>query len=311
MIKPRNRGGAGIDAVWADDFHHQVRSAIAGDNEGYYSDYTGSAADIAETLRKGWFFVGQLSQYKGQPRGSDASAYDPPHFIYCLQNHDQIGNRATGDRLTETTTPEQYRGASALLLLSPYTPLLFQGQEWAASTPFLFFTDFNPELGKLVTKGRREEFSHFKGFSAEEVPDPQAPGTFEQSKLDWDEAEQADHKQTLALYRELLRLRHTLPALKERGRENLRSVSVGKHALAIRQHSSQGDLLLVVNLEGELKLNFSENSLTRPPESGWKVILSSEDPRFGGKVSAVDLQKAVEQGRISADGPVAVALVNG
>jgi maltooligosyltrehalose trehalohydrolase len=306
LITPSEEGGAGIDAVWADDFHHEVRSALAGDNEGYYIDYMGNAADIAATLNQGWFYKGQKSQFSGHRRGTDASHVDPPHFVYCIQNHDQVGNRPLGDRLTESIGLDAYRAASALLLLSPYTPLLFQGQEWAAGTPFLYFTHHNPELGKLVTEGRRSEFASFKGFHGEEVPDPQAMSTFMASKLNWHEVEEGAHGQTLVLYRELLRLRATLPAFKGRRRANFRSSQVGTNGIAMRYLTPTGsdDLLVIVNLRGDFDLELARNEIGSPPEGcRWQAVLSTEESRFGGSQALEE----VESGRVRAKGPIAVA----
>ncbi|MDQ3929612.1 MAG: malto-oligosyltrehalose trehalohydrolase, partial [Chloroflexota bacterium] len=306
LITPTERGGAGLDAVWADDFHHQVRSAFAGDNEGYYADYTGSAADLADTLNGGWFYRGQKSQFSGHARGTDASTIDPPNFVYCFQNHDQIGNRPLGDRLNHDIGLDAYRAASALLLLAPYTPLLFQGQEWAASTPFLYFTHHNPELGKLVTEGRRAEFASFKGFHGEEVPDPQAVSTFMASKLNWHEVEEGEHGQTLELYRELLRLRATLHAFKERRRASFRSSQVGTNAVAMRYVSPTGgeDLLVVVNLGGALDLDFAGVEIVRAPGGCyWQPVLSTEEACFGGSQALEELGG----GRVQASGPIAVA----
>ncbi|HET6314790.1 MAG TPA: malto-oligosyltrehalose trehalohydrolase [Chloroflexia bacterium] len=311
LITPPGQGGAGIDAVWADDFHHQVRSALAGDNEGYYIDFTGSAADLAQTLDRGWFYTGQKSRFSGHARGTDASKHDPARFVYCIQNHDQVGNRPLGDRLTESAGLDAYRAASALLLLSPYTPLLFQGQEWAASTPFLYFTDHNAELGRLVTEGRRAEFASFKGFHGETVPDPQAASTFMASKLNWHEVEEGEHGQILALYRELLRLRGSLPAFKERSRANFRSSQVAANAIAMRYLSPTGtdDLLVVVNLRGDLELDFAGAEIMQPPEGQrWQVVLSTEDSRFGGSGSLEELGAGVETSCLKARGPIAVAL---
>jgi maltooligosyltrehalose trehalohydrolase len=161
LVTPAREGGFGLDAVWADDLHHQVRRLAAGDREGYFADYAGTTEDLATTLRKGWFYEGQRSDHLGEPRGTPAEGIAPPRFVHCIQNHDQVGNRAMGDRLTESVQPDLYRALSALLLLSPYTPLLWMGQEWAATTPFLYFTDHPEELGRLVTEGRRNEFRHF------------------------------------------------------------------------------------------------------------------------------------------------------
>lgn len=310
LITPRDKGGAGIDAVWADDFHHEVRSALAGDKEGYYADFTGSAADLARTLSSGWFYSGQVSVITGKPRGTDASALEPPHFIYCIQNHDQVGNRPLGDRLNADIGADAYRVASALLLLSPYTPLLFQGQEWAASTPFLFFTDHNAELGKMITRGRREEFSYFKGFAEAAIPDPQAASTFEASKLNWGELREPGHAEMLELYRELLHLRSGLPVFKLRSRWDFASEQVGTSALALRYRDVDGgDLLVLVNLEGSLDLDLSGKEILAPPEgTGWRAVLSTDETRFGGSQQLASIQDQVEGGRLSARGPVALAL---
>jgi maltooligosyltrehalose trehalohydrolase len=283
---------------------------VAGDNEGYYRDYTGSAADLAETLDKGWFYTGQVSVHAGHSRGTDASAFDPPHFVYCIQNHDQIGNRALGERLNHDIDPDAYRAVSALLLLSPYTPLLFQGQEWAATTPFLFFTDHNPELGKLVTEGRRAEFAHFEGFRGETVPDPQAASTYEASKLRWDESEQGDHAGVLSLYRELTSLRRTVPGLAPRRRESFRSGAVGRDAIAMRYTLPTGeDALVVVNLRGEMDLRLAARELTCAPEGRrWRVVFSSRDERFGGEQSAKEMHALVQDERLRVSGPIAVLL---
>jgi maltooligosyltrehalose trehalohydrolase len=279
-------GGYGLDAVWADDFHHQVRVALAGDREGYYMDYSGSAADLATTLRQGWFYTGQRSAYLGQPRGAPADDVAPPRFVHCIQNHDQVGNRALGERIGHQVDLAAYRAASTLLLLSPYTPLVWMGQEWAASTPFLFFTDHNPDLGRLVTEGRRAEFAHFAAFSGEQVPDPQALDTFLHSKLRWDERWQPPHAGILRLYHDLLDLRRRLPALRERTRESFAVAPIADQAIALRRSGPQMDdtLLLVVNMHGPLRLSLAERAETRAPTGRrWALLLDSEAPLYGGE----------------------------
>ncbi|CAN5508963.1 malto-oligosyltrehalose trehalohydrolase [soil metagenome] len=207
LIQPTAEGGFGIDAVWADDLHHQIRNITAGDSGAYYADYADSTAqDLAVTVEQGWFYDGRPSRVTGKPRGTSADPIAPDQCVVCIQNHDQVGNRPVGDRLTETVSPEHYRAASALLLFAPELPLLFMGQEWGATSPFLFFTDHNEELGPLVSKGRKSEFKDFPGFSGE-VPDPQDPQSFQQSKLRWNEQEDERHGRVLALYRALLALR--------------------------------------------------------------------------------------------------------
>ena len=152
MVRPTAEGGLGMDAVWADGFHHQMRRLLAGDSEGYFGDYTGSPEDLAATIQKGWFYCGQFSRHLGEHRGTDPAGLPPRSFVHCIQNHDQVGNRALGDRLGHTVEPPALRAAAVLLLCSPATPLLFMGQEWAAATPFRYFTDHNPELGRARSR---------------------------------------------------------------------------------------------------------------------------------------------------------------
>ena len=304
LVRPPANGGFGLDAVWADDFHHQVRVALAGDRDGYYQDYSGSVADLATTLRQGWFYTGQRSPYLARPRGAPADDVPPPQFVYCIQNHDQIGNRALGDRLNHNISPEAYRAASALLLLSPYTPLLFMGQEWGATTPFLYFTDHDAELGRLVTEGRRAEFAGFTAFTSTEVPDPQDRATFLRSKLRWEERDAEPHAGLLRLYHELLDLRRRLA----RDRESFAVTALSEAALALRWADSAGatPLLLVVNLRGVLSLNLADRPETAAPTGQhWSLVFSSQDARYGGRPTDCRL----EHGQlVTIDGPAALLL---
>lgn len=272
LVRSASAGGTGLDGVWADDFHHQLRRAFAGDHQGYYRDYTGSAADLARTLNQGWFYEGQVSPHQGKPRGTKAEGVEPWQLVHCIQNHDQIGNRPLGDRLGEAVSPDAYRAMSMLLLLSPYTPLLFMGQEWNASTPFLYFTDHHEELGRLVTEGRRKEFKDFEGFEGQEVPDPQAPSTFERSKLQWAERSEPGHEGVLALYRALLSLRASDPCLLERKRGTFSASALGENALLLERTSGDQRLQLYVCLRGTLEARIGEAAL----------VLHSEESRFGG-----------------------------
>lgn len=301
--------GHGLDGVWADDLHHQLRRHLAGDHEAYFSDYTGSIEDIVRTLRQGWFYEGQVSANHGAPRGTPAQGLPPAAFVHVIQNHDQVGNRAMGDRLTETVPLPAYRAASALLLLSPYTPLLWMGQEWAASTPFQYFTDHPPELGRLVTEGRRKEFGKFSAFAdpavREKIPDPQAPETFTRSKLRWEERERMPHAGVLALYRELLRLRHTHPALHRRDRDAFSVAALGEHALALRRMGDDGAaLLLVVSFESPLSVDLAQREETA---GRWELLLSSEEARFGGEAEGA-LATLSPGGRLELPGAGAVLL---
>ncbi len=211
LVLPRSEDGYGLDALWSDDLHHQLRVLTAGDREGYYRDFVGmTTEDVATTLRDGWFYRGQHAEHFGGPRGTDPSAVDPSQCVVFIQNHDQVGNRPTGNRLTDDIPLPVYRALSVILCVAQELPLLFMGQEWAASSPFQFFTDHNEELGPLVSQGRKEEFEGFPGFEEMDVPDPQDPDTFRRSQLDWDEPRRAPHDGILALYRDLLALRPEL-----------------------------------------------------------------------------------------------------
>ena len=207
LVRPRDDDGYGLDGVWSDDLHHQLRVLTAGDREGYYRDYQDTtAADVATTLRDGWFYRGEYSEHLDAPRGTDPAPVDRDQCVVFIQNHDQVGNRPLGTRLTDDVSLPVYRALSVLLCVAQELPLLFMGQEWAASTPFQFFTDHTEELGPSVTEGRKEEFADFSGFDGT-VPDPQDPATFERSVLDWDEPRRPPHDGVLALYRDLLALR--------------------------------------------------------------------------------------------------------
>jgi len=276
LVRPRSVGGFGMDGVWADDLHHQLRRALTGEKDGYYADYTGSAEDIAETLRKGWFFCGQASSRRRIPRGTDPSGIPPERFVVCVQNHDQIGNRAFGERLNVQIDQAAYRAVSALLLLAPQTPLLFMGQEWGASSPFLYFTDHNPELGALVTEGRRREFRHFTAFTdpniRSRIPDPQATATFWTSKLKWDERDRSPHDGALRLYRDLLRLRWTEPALRPGGTHDARAIADG--AVMLRRTARPGgeSFLVLVAL--------SPGVVVAVNEPGWSLVLTTQDDPY-------------------------------
>lgn len=209
LVLPRDEGGYGLDGVWADDFHHQVRRILAGDKDSYYGDFSDSTVDLATTLKQGWFYAGQVSSHEGAPRGTDPSGLAPERFVITIQNHDQVGNRPYGNRLSDDIALNAYRAASALLLFAPQLPLLFMGQEWATTAPFRYFTDHHKELGKLVSEGRKEEFKDFAGFTGE-VPDPQDPETFRLSKLDWAEREEGAHAKMLTFYQHLLARRREL-----------------------------------------------------------------------------------------------------
>jgi maltooligosyltrehalose trehalohydrolase len=295
LVRSTEKQGDGLDAVWADDFHHQVRRAFAGDRDGYFADFSGTAADLATTIERGWFYEGQPSAHRGGPRGTPAAQVHPTRLVHCLQNHDQVGNRALGDRLGASVSDAAQRAMVALLLLSPSTPLLFQGQEWNASTPFLYFTDHAAELGRAVTAGRRREFAGFTAFTAAEIPDPQDLTTFQRSKLDWTELGRGRHAAMLSWYRALLRLRRTHPALRARDRGSFRASALGEDALVLERRGGGHTLQLIAALRGVVDL---------PLDPAWEVLLASGDARHGGAGEA-----RVIAGRLVIEGPGAVVVV--
>jgi maltooligosyltrehalose trehalohydrolase len=279
IVRSPAEGGWGLDAVWADDFHHQVRVLTAGDRDGYYQDYSGSIADLAATLQRGWFYCGQHSPYAGRPRGTDPAGVPSERMVICLQNHDQVGNRPFGRRLHHQTDRASYRAVSALLLFAPETPLVFMGQEWAAATRFCYFTDHHPELGQLVTEGRRAEFVRFEAFADEaqraRIPDPQAGSTFEMSRLRWDEQAQPEHAATLDLYRALLRLRRGEPALAPGGRCEI--VGLGDFGVVVGRTPAAGDaLLLVACLKGSGTYDLARSGPAMPG-ARWELVLATDE----------------------------------
>jgi maltooligosyltrehalose trehalohydrolase len=285
MVEDKAMGGWGLDGVWADDFHHVMQRLVAGDEHGYYSDFRGTTEELAQTIRTGWLFTGQRSVYQGTERGTDASHVPMYKFVVCLQNHDQIGNRALGDRLHASIAPEVWRAATAVLLTAPMTPLLFMGQEWSASTPFQYFTDLEPELGKLVTAGRRREFSDFPEFSDEKaqsrIPDPQSPSTYAVSRLNWSECTAPGHRTVLALYRALLALRLDHPALGASGETAGDAEAPDDGSIVIRR-ADEGEVFWVaVRLRGPGSIDLGPLAEARGEAHGeWTVLLSTEEPLY-------------------------------
>ncbi len=214
VVNDRSRGGYGIDAQWSDDFHHSLHATLTGERSGYYEEF-GSMATLAKSLRQAFVYDGCYSSFRRRRHGRRPEGLEASRFLAYLQNHDQIGNRATGERSSVLMSPALLKVAAALVLCGPFVPMLFQGEEWGASTPFLYFTDHeDPELGRLVSEGRRREFASF-GWKPEEVPDPQAPETFAASRLDWDELACPPHAELLDWHRRLISLRRSTPALSE------------------------------------------------------------------------------------------------
>ncbi|MBI3977499.1 MAG: malto-oligosyltrehalose trehalohydrolase [Chloroflexi bacterium] len=262
FLLPVDAGGLGFDAVWADDFHHAIHAALTGERDGYYEDYRGTLDEVARAIAGGFLYQGEYSPHFGRLRGTPSGDRPASQFVFHLQSHDQVGNRAFGERLNHLVPLDTYRAVSALLLLVPETVMLFQGQEFAATSPFLYFTDHNPDLGRLVREGRRREFAGFAAFAdparREAIPDPQAPATFERSRLHL--AERQHHAGVYRLYRDLLGLRRTDPVLAAQDRRSLIAAAVTPAVLALRRRLGDDDRLLLVNLGEAIRLSPAQHS---------------------------------------------------
>ncbi len=286
LITPREAGGYGLAAQWSDDFHHAVHVALTGEVEGYYADFEPLTA-LAKVCEKGFFHDGTWSSFRDRDHGApiDTSAMPTWRLVVCSQNHDQIGNRARGDRMTEHLDADQLGCAALLTLAGPFTPMLFQGEEWAASTPFQFFTSHpEPELGRVTAEGRIAEFERM-GWDPAVVPDPQDPATFEKSKLDWSELSSGRHAHLLAAYRELAALRRSQPALSD--------PSFGRVACAVDEQRqvfmmARSDLLMVVNLG-------AEPALVEIGEADWAVLFETAS---GAEVGAGSVTLAAHAGTL-------------
>ncbi|MGQ0644130.1 MAG: malto-oligosyltrehalose trehalohydrolase [Elusimicrobiota bacterium] len=307
LAKPETAGGYGLDAVWADDFHHVMRRLLAGDSDGYFQDFQGTTQELADTLNQGWLYCGRHAPHFGGPRGTPPDGLPARAFVIALQNHDQVGNRALGERLHHQIEPAAWRAASALLLFAPRTPLLFMGQEWAASSPFQYFTDHNAELGRLVTEGRRREFKDFAAFAdpaaREKIPDPQALSTFEASRLRWEERGREPHASVLRLYQALLRLRAGEPALRDASPGSFRAEALDETTILLRKNTPGGyPLALVVRLKGAGAASF-------PAEGkNWSVLLTTEDPPFSPDPAPPAVETAAGRVAIRFRRPSAVVL---
>lgn len=248
LVRAPEAGGYGLNAQWSDDFHHALHTALTGEREGYYADFSGRLADLAYTLRHVFLYDGRYSPYRDRVVGRPIGDLSAHHFLGFLQNHDHIGNRAQGDRIGHVLSPALLKVGVALVLTAPFVPLLFQGEEWGASTPFQYFTDHqDQELGQAVSEGRRGEFASF-GWKAEDVPDPQNPATFVRSTLDWNERGRTPHADFFVWYRALIRLRRVTPALTD-GR--LDRVQVRYDEAARWLVLERGPISVVCNFGGE------------------------------------------------------------
>jgi len=291
FVMPRFGGGLGMDAQWNDDFHHALFTVLVKEDlGGYYNDFS-SLEYLAKSLKETFVYDGMYSQYRNRHHGRPVGNLSQHRFIGFIQNHDQVGNRAIGDRLCETVGVNRAKIAAAIVLLAPFTPLLFQGEEWAASTPFQYFADHeDKELARLVSEGRKREFASF-GWDPARIPDPEKRETFERSKLNWNELSQSAHAEMLAWYRDLIRLRRSTPSLNN-GEPGNTSASFNEEErwLCMRR----GSIFVACNFSNEERtapgyppmnlllasrpgVSPQERSITLPPESVAILLLPDPD----------------------------------
>lgn len=271
LLRPRSHGGFSLDAQWSDDFHHALHAVLTGERNGYYADF-GTLADLAKAIRQAWVYDGRYSVNRRLKHGRPPGALRGHRFLAYLQNHDQAGNRARGERSSHLMSLGRLKVGAALVFTSPFVPLIFAGEEWAASTPFLYFTDHHePALAKAVSEGRRREFAAF-GWQPEEVPDPQARETFLGSKLNWAELKQARHAEMLDWHRGLIRLRSAQTALND-----------GRLDRTNTRFDEREDWLVMERGPIGVACNFAATTRGVPLRSGGhKILLASVEPLLVG-----------------------------
>jgi maltooligosyltrehalose trehalohydrolase len=290
LVHSPEQGGYGLDGVWNDDFHHCALVAMTAHNEAYYSGYLGTPQELISSLKQGYLYQGQFFKWQNNRRGSPVYGIKPSAFVIYLQNHDQVANSGHGFRLQSVTSPGLYRALTALLLLAPQTPLLFQGQEFGASSPFLYFANVAPELAETIHRSRIKFLSQFRSLTRPKMQEyfarPDDPQTFAVSKLDLSERDR--HTRAYAIHRDLLKLRRSDPIFHAQRVGGADGAVIGAHALVMRFFGEKGDdRLLLLNLGLDLSLEPISEPLLAPPENKfWQMAWSSEDPQYGGSGTA-------------------------
>lgn len=292
LVTPASRGGAGLDAIWNDDWHHSAYVAIARRDEAYFTDYRGNARELVASAKHGFLYQGQWYRWQRQRRGTPAFGVAPWRFVHFLENHDQVANAGVGERLRDVGAPNVIRAMTAALLLGPQTPMLFQGQEWGTLTRFLYFADHRPELAELVRRGRFAELAQFPSMALDAmqatIPVPHDEATYRACVLDWTERER--NAAWVALHRDLIALRRedTVFSVPRTGVGTTPGAFDGAtltdEAFVLRYFGDGGDdRLLVVNYGTSLHLDPAPEPLLAPPVGRrWTLRWSSEDPRYGG-----------------------------
>lgn len=286
MLRPIDEGGCGLDALWNDDFEHTARVALTGVVDGYFHDYVPAPQCFVSALEHGFLYQGQLYAWQHNTRGTPTHGLPPSRFVHFIENHDQIANTGFGDRLSVLSDPASLRALTAVLLLGPQIPMLFQGQETGSRKPFRYFVDHDDdELSERVRRGRIEFLSQFARLASEEalaaLPDPSALATFERCILD--PGERDLDAPTVRLHRDLIRLRRSYPGFTDQRPGVMRGAVLSAHAFCVRWWHEAGDRLLVVNLGPTLRHAVLPEPLLAPPEKmGWRISWSSEHPAYGG-----------------------------
>ena len=293
LARSPEAGGAGLDALWNDDLHHAAVVALTGHREAYFMDYTGSARELVASVRHGFLFQGQRYRWQGKRRGHCARGLPSRSFVTFLENHDQLANEGLGERLWPRVGPGRLRALTALLLLAPWTPMLFQGEEWNATARFPFFADHDPGQAALVKAGRAKQLQQFPRRAGpderDRFPDPDSFETFNSAKLDWTERERLVHARAFALHRDLLELRRDDPTVRREGEDGVvvDAAALSDDILFVRYFGAEedgaADRLLIVNLGADYEpRSLSEPLVAAPRGHRWDLVWSSDDPRYGG-----------------------------
>jgi maltooligosyltrehalose trehalohydrolase len=287
LLRSLDEGGCGLDALWNDDYHHTAMVALTGKSEAYYSDYRGTPQEFVSAVKYGYLYQGQFYRWQNKNRGTPTFGLPHAAMVNFIQNHDQIANSLRGQRIHEVSHPGTLRALTALTLLAPGTPMLFQGQEFGASSRFSFFADHKPELAKLVKKGRVEFLQQWPSLATPEMQncfsDPASFETFESSRLDHSEVRQ--HAGIYALHRDLLRLRREDPVISRQGEDGLDGAVLSPDCFLVRFFSAGHleDRILLVNLGVDLEFRPAPEPLLAPPPSRqWTRLWSTDDSEYGG-----------------------------